>query len=75
MDIFEEAMKLGNRRYNHNKLPSITDEMVARFHLPNVQDKRKMHAACTHLADALDRLSGSTLQQRWNAFEKKIWRK
>ena len=27
------------------------------------------------LADALDRCSGPTLQQRWNHFEKKIWPK
>jgi len=32
-----------------------------------------MRGACRHLADALDRSSGSTLQQRWNDFEKKIW--
>jgi integrase len=75
MDIFEEAMKLANKRYDRDTLLSITDEMVARFRLPNVQDKRKMHAACKHLADALDRLSGSTLQHRWNVFEKRIWTK
>ena len=34
-----------------------------------------MRASCRHLADALDRCSGPTLQQRWNHFEKKIWPK
>jgi len=34
-----------------------------------------MRAVCRHLADALDRCSGSTLQQRWNDFEKRFWPK
>ena len=34
-----------------------------------------MRAVCRYLADALDRCSGSTLQQRWNDFEKKYWPK
>ena len=34
-----------------------------------------MRAVCRYLADALDRCSGSTLQQRWNDFEKRFWPK
>ena len=64
MNIFEEAMKLGNERYNRDKLLSSTSDLVARFRLPCDQDKRRMRGACKHLADALDRCSGSTLQQR-----------
>jgi hypothetical protein len=75
MDIFEEATKLRNERYDRDKLLSITSELVARFRLPNVQDKTKMRGACRHLADALDRCSGSTLQHRWNHLEKTIWPK
>ena len=73
MNIFEEATKLGDQRYNREKLLAITSELIARFRLPCVQDKTKMRGACRHLADALDRSSGSTLQRRWNDFEKKIW--
>jgi hypothetical protein len=73
MNIFEEATKLANQRYNREKLLAITSELIARFRLPCAQDKTKMRGACRHLADALDRSSGSTLQQRWNDFEKKIW--
>jgi hypothetical protein len=75
MNIFEEAMKLGTERYDRERLLSITSDLIARFRLPNGQDMTKMRGACRHLADALDRCSGSTLQQRWNHFEKKIWPK
>jgi integrase len=75
MNIFEEATKLGNQRYNREKLLAITSELIARFRLPCIQDKNRMRVACRHLADALDRSSGSTLQQRWNQFEKKTWPK
>lgn len=34
-----------------------------------------MRAVCRYLADALDCCSGSTLQQRWNVFEKRFWPK
>ncbi len=34
-----------------------------------------MRAVCGYLADALDRCNGSTLQQRWNDFEKRFWPK
>src|SRR5258708_6513574 len=75
MNIFEEATKLGTLRYHREKLLAITSELIARFRLPCIQDKNRMRVACRHLADALDRLNGSTLQQRWNQFEKKIWPK
>jgi integrase len=75
MNIFEEAMKLRNERYNRDKLLSITSDVITRFRLPCTQDKNRMRGACRHLADALDRCDGSTLQQRWNHFEKKIWPK
>jgi integrase len=74
MNIFEEATKLANRRYNRAKLLSTTGELIARFRLPH-EDRSKMQGACRHLAHALDRSGGSTLQQRWNDFEKKIWTK
>ena len=47
MNIFEEAMKLRNERYNRDKLLSITSDLIARFRLPNMQDKPKLqlHAA------------------------------
>jgi integrase len=37
------------------------------------EDKPKVIGACGHLADALDRSNGFTLQQRWSDFETKIW--
>lgn len=74
MSIFEEATKLRNERYNRDKLLSTTGDLIARFRF-SVEDRAKMQGACRHLADALDRSSGTTLQQRWNHFEKKIWPK
>jgi hypothetical protein len=74
MNIFEEAKKSANQRYDRAKLLAITAALITRFRLLH-GDKSKMQGACRHLADALDRLSGSTLQERWNAFEKRIWTK
>jgi integrase len=74
MNIFEEAKKLGNERYNRGKLLSTTGEVIALLRLVH-EDKSKMQGACRHLADALDRCSGSTLQRRWNHFERMIWPK
>jgi integrase len=74
MNIFEEAAKLANQRYDRDKLLSTTCNLIARFRF-SAEDKSKMQGACRRLADALDRLSGSTLQQRWIHFEKKIWPK
>ena len=33
MNIFEEAKKLGNERYNRDKLLSITSDLITRFRL------------------------------------------
>jgi hypothetical protein len=74
MNIFEEAKKLANQRYDRAKLHATTAALITRFRLLQ-GDMSKIQGACRHLADALDRLSGSTLQERWNAFEKKIWTK
>ena len=68
-------MKKRNERYNRDRLISITSDLVTQFRLPSTQEENRMRVACRHLADALDRLSGPTLQQRWNQFEKKIWPK
>jgi hypothetical protein len=57
-----------------DKLLSATGSLIARFRF-SAQDKPRLQLACGRLADALDRLSGSTLQQRWNGFEKRIWTK
>jgi integrase len=43
--------------------------------MPNSFERSKMRAVCRYLADALDRCSGSTLQQRWNDCEKRFWPK
>lgn len=74
MNIFEEANKLANQRYNRDKLLATTGNLITRFRF-SAQDKPRLQLACQRLADALDRVSGSTLQQRWNHFEKKIWPK
>ena len=60
MKIFEEATKIADERFDREKLLSITSKLIARFRLPNAQDKTKMRGACRHLADALGRCSGST---------------
>jgi hypothetical protein len=41
--------------------------------MTNSFERSKMRTVCRNLADALDRCSGSTLQQRWNDFEKRFW--
>jgi hypothetical protein len=53
----------------------VVDEVTTHFRMPNSFERSKMRAVCRHLADALDRCSGSTLQQRWNDFEKRFWPK
>jgi hypothetical protein len=74
MNIFEEAKKLASQRYNRDKLLSTTGNLITRFRF-SAQDKPRLQLACGRLADVLDRLSGSTLQQRWTYFEKRIWTK
>ena len=51
MNIFEEATKLRNERYNRDKLFSTTGALIARFRL-SAEGKSKMQGACRHLADA-----------------------
>ena len=67
MNIFEEAKKLANQRYNRAKLLSTTGNLITRFRFSS-QDKPRLQLACGRLADALDRLSGSTLQQTVERF-------
>jgi len=37
MNIFEEAMKLRNERYNRDELLSITGDVITQFHVPCIQ--------------------------------------
>jgi hypothetical protein len=62
----------GAKRYNRDGMLAVSNEMICCFQLSE-EDKSKMRGACCHLADALDRCIGSTLQQRWSDFETKIW--
>jgi integrase len=73
MNVFLEATKLGNERYDRDRLLSIACEAISYFRLPVIQDESKMRGACRHTADALDHCRGLSLQQRWNDFEKTIW--
>jgi hypothetical protein len=63
---------LADRPYERDALLSLSDEVIASLRLSHV-DKSKMCSACRHLADALDRSRGITLQQRWYFFEKTVW--
>jgi hypothetical protein len=40
MNIFEEAMKLRNGRYNRDKLLSTAKDVITRFGLPCVPDRQ-----------------------------------
>ena len=57
---------LADQLYDRAALLLRSDEVVASLRLPH-EDKSKMRGACKHLADALDRCQGITLQQRWQA--------
>lgn len=72
MNGYQQATALGTKRYNRDRMLAMCREMICSFRLKE-EDKSKMWGACCHLADALDRCSGSTLQQRWSDFETKIW--
>jgi hypothetical protein len=72
MNGYQQATTLGTKRYNRDRMLAMCSEMICSFRLKE-EDKSKMRGACCHLADALDRCSGSTLQQRWSDFETKIW--
>jgi hypothetical protein len=73
MTAFQKAEALAGRRYDRDKLLAMVDEVTTHFRMPNSFERSKMRAVCRYLADALDRCSGSTLQQRWNDFEKRFW--
>jgi integrase len=75
MTAFQKAEALATQRYDRDKLLAAVDEVTTHFRMPNSFERSKMRAVCRYLADALDRCSGSTLQQRWNDFEKRFWRK
>lgn len=63
---------LADQLYDRAALLLRSDEVVASLRLSH-GDKSRMRGACRHLADALDRRPGITLQQRWQDFEKTIW--
>jgi hypothetical protein len=63
------------QRYDRDKLLALVDEVTTHFLMPNSFERSKMRTVCQYLADGLDRCSGSTLQQRWNDFEKRFWPK
>jgi integrase len=75
MTAFQKAEALAGRRYDRDKLLAVVDEVTTHFRMPNSFERSKMRAVCRYLADALDRCSGSTLQQRWNDLEKWFWPK
>ena len=75
MTAFQKAEALAGQRYDRDKLLAVVDEVTTYFRMPNSFERSKMRAVCRYLADALDRCSGSTLQQRWNDFEKRFWPK
>src|SRR5216684_1935833 len=75
MSAFQKAEALTTQHYDRDKLLAVVDEVTTHFRTPNSFERSKMRAVCRHLADALDRCSGSTLQQRWNDFEKRFWPK
>jgi hypothetical protein len=75
MTAFQKAESLATQRYDRDKLLAVVDEVTTHFRMPNSFERSKMRAVCRYLADALDRCSGSTLQQRWNDFEKRFWPK
>ncbi len=77
MTAFQKAEALAVQRYDRNKLLSLVHQVTTHFRMPNSFERSKMQAVCRYLADALNlnRCSGSTLQKRWNGFEKRFWPK
>jgi len=75
MTAFQKAEALATQRYDRDRLLGLVDEVTTHFRMPNSFERSKMRAVCRYLADALDRCSGATLQQRWNDFEKRFWPK
>jgi integrase len=75
MTALQKAEVLAGQGYDRDKLLSMVDEVTTHFRMPNGFERSKMRGVCRYLADALDRCGGSTLQQRWNDFEKRFWPK
>jgi len=75
MIAFQKAEALATQRYDRDKLLALVDEVTTHFRMPNSFERSKMRAVCRYLTDALDRCTGSTLQLRWNDFEKRFWPK
>jgi len=75
MIAFQKAEALAGQRYDRDKLLAMVHEVTAHFRMPNSFERSRMRAVCRYLVDALDRCNGSTLQQRWNDFEKRFWPK
>ena len=71
MNAFRNAEALATQRYDRDQMLSLVHEVTTHFRMPNSFERSKMRAVCRYLADALDRCSGSTLQQRRNDFEKR----
>jgi hypothetical protein len=63
---------LAAQPYDRSALLSLSDQIIASLRF-NDEDKSKARNACQHLADALSRCRGRTLQHRWRSFEKSIW--
>jgi hypothetical protein len=63
---------LAAQPYDRSALISFSNQIIASLRFSD-EDKSKAHNACQHLADALGRCSGRTLQQRWRVFEKSVW--
>src|ERR1700691_1176948 len=74
MTAFQKAEALAGQRYDRDKLLAVVHEVTTHFRMSNSFERSKMRAVL-YLADALDRCGGSTLQQRWNDFEKRFWPK
>src|SRR6266516_182799 len=75
MTAFRKAEALAGQRYDQDKRLSLVREVTTHFRMTNSFERSKMRAVCRYLADALDRCTGSTLQQRWTDFEKRFWPK
>jgi hypothetical protein len=75
MTAFQKAEAMAGQRYDRDTLLAVVHEVTTHFRMPNSFERSKMRAVCRYLADALDRCNGSTLQQRWNDFEKRFWPK
>ena len=65
---------LGRTAYDHDELLNLLTGAIVPLRFSR-NDKVRLMAGCTDLADALDRCSGLTLQDRWARFERTVWPK